>query len=114
MVNLAGVFGAAMASIYEDATLHRPGATTDDGTGTITTAPPSDHTCKAQIDTATEAMRRDEGYASTDVRILVPTATVDVEPTTDDTITAGGQEWRIMSVQSDPARGAWDMRGRRA
>lgn len=112
MVDLSGVFGAAFSSIYDDAVLVRPASLTDDGSGSIVRGAPIEFLCKAQVDSATEAMRRGDGYAETDQRVLVLSASVAIEPSTDDEIWIRDRAWAIANVSRDPARTYYDMRVR--
>lgn len=117
MVSFAGVFGAALGSLYEDATLHRPAVPAYSPGGAITAGSPSSFPCKAQIDSATTAMRADTGFVSTDMRLLVLTISCPTRPNTDDQVAIltgpwAGTRWSIQSRGTDPANGAWEMRGR--
>lgn len=107
---MAQAFSQAFSSIYLDATLHRA-TLTEDGMGGGSSAF-VDEPVKAQLDSATQAMRSAEGFVDTDQRILV--LAYGVAPiTTDDTITLAGHLWSIASVMLDPAGGAYELRGRR-
>jgi hypothetical protein len=109
-MDLSGVFAAAFSPIYEDAVLHR--RVLSDTNGSISAAE-TDHPCKAQLDSATEAMRRAEGFAETDQRIIVLRGTLDIDPGTDDEISLAGRRWKIAGLAADPARTHWELRGRR-
>lgn len=113
---IAAIFGAAFGGLYLDGTLHRSG--TDpiyDGEGNITGyAGGADVPCKAQVDGATYAMRQSEGYAEGDVRILILSAGLSVEPTTDYQISVSGKRWMIASVERDAAASHYILRGRAA
>lgn len=108
---LSRTFAKAFSSIYLSATLHKRRVITDDegsATEVVTNYP-----CRAQVDSATEAMRASAGFADTDRRILVLTDTLAIEPDTDCEITVRGQRFGIASVVADPAFSHWDMRGTR-
>jgi hypothetical protein len=111
VVNLAGVFGAAFGSIYEAATLHRRSAPAYDAGGRITATGTEEYDCRALVDATTERMRTAAGYAETDQRIMILASTLATTPTTDDEISAGGRRWGIASVDQDPARSYWELRG---
>lgn len=113
MVNFAGLFGAALAGVYEDATLHRRASTAYGDGGAITTGSATTFTCKAQIQAMTERMRAADGYADSDQRIFILASSLSVMPTSDDEITLAGVRWGIASVDQDPARSYWEVRGRR-
>ena len=110
-MDLSAVFGAAFAPLYQDAILHRA-TLTDDGMGGGSQSF-ADEPVKAQLDSANEAMRGQQGYTDTDQRILVLASGID-RPSADDEITVGGRRWKIANVASDPANAAWDLRGVRA
>lgn len=105
---LAGVFAAALGSIYSDATLHRA-TVTDDGAGGGSVSY-SDTAVKAQLDRLTQA-QRDGGYTDKDQRILVLASGL-AEITTDDEITVDGRRWSVASVSTDPAQAYFDLVGR--
>lgn len=112
--DLAGVFSAAFSGLYVEATLYRPSAFADDGKGGGTSSGfgPGEPV-KAQLDSATQAMRASEGFVETDQRILVlahGVAPID----TDCEISVKGQRWAIASVTQDPAGAYYDLHGRRA
>lgn len=109
---LARIFGAAMGSVYLDATLHRI-VRTPAANGDVATSA-TDHAAKAHFDMVDETMRQEPGYTERDVAILVLRAPLAVEPTTDDEITLGGRRWSIASVGTDPAGTHWRMRGQAA
>lgn len=116
-MSFAGLFGAALSGLYEDATLHRRSSPAYDAGGAITTGMPASFGCKAQISSASTAMRADKGFVSTDMRVLVLTSTLATRPSTDDEISIqtgpwAGTRWSIQSRGTDPANGAWEMRGR--
>lgn len=114
---MRAIFGAAFASLYLDATLHR--RTTSVASDGDVTASETDEDVKAHFDRITETMRRSEGYADGDVAILALQVNaagdqVSPAPTTDDEITLGGQRWAIGSIEADPAATHWIIRGRAA
>jgi hypothetical protein len=112
---IAAVFGAALSGLYLDATLHRgTGSPTYDGEGNITGyTGAGDVAVKAQVDTATEAMRQADGFAEGDARILVLAQGIGTI-TSDHRITVRGQEWHILSAELDAAQSHWTLRARKA
>lgn len=108
---LSAVFTRAFAGIYLPATLHSR-AVADDGEGSLT-AVWTDYPCRAQIDSMTEAMRAQAGYADTDKRILVLAGTLSIKPDTDCAITVKGERFNVASINSDPAESYWEIRGSR-
>jgi hypothetical protein len=118
MVNLAGIFGAALSPIYDAATLHRRGPAVYDVGGRITAPGPGEFDCRVQIEAATEAMRADKDFAETDMRLLLLTASCSSMPVVGDEVAVrqghwAGTKWSVKSRGSDPANGAWEMRGRK-
>jgi hypothetical protein len=112
---IAAVFGAALSGLYLDATLHRgTGSPTYDGEGKITGyTSSSDVAVKAQVDSATEAMRQADGFAEGDARILVLAEGAGTI-TSDHRITVRGVVWLILSAELDAAASHWTLRARRA
>lgn len=113
MVSFAGLFGAALAGTYEDAVLRRRASPSYSTGGRLSADAPADFPCKAQMQQMTERMRMAAGYTDTDQRIFILASTLATVPTTDDEIELLGQRWGIASVDQDPARAYWDLRGTR-
>lgn len=110
---------AAIGAGFHSAVARWPGtATFDDGGSIAVPGTPVEKTCSAQVDAATEAMRLQEGYRDTDVRLLVLAATLDGELDTNASVEllAGPHAgaWSLESVTRDPAGLCWEARGRRA
>ncbi len=111
---LARIMTPVFAGFYLPATLHAgTGDPIYDNAGNITGYVGADQPCKAQIDAATDAMRRGEGFAEGDVRLIIlaqglPDLTSDME------VTVSGQKYRLQSADRDPARSHWVCRGRKA
>lgn len=113
---IASIFGAAFGGIFLDGALHRDG--TDpiyDNEGNITGyAGGADIPIKVQRDACTYAMRQSEGYSEGDVRIIILTAGLGVEVTTDCQVTVSGKRWMVGSADLDAASSHWVCRGRAA
>jgi hypothetical protein len=109
---IQSIFAKAFAGIYLPATLYKR-ELTDDGEGGFTYAD-TQHDCRAQVDSATEAMRAAPGFTDTDQAIYVLSGTLDVEPSTNDEIQTARGRFAIASVISDPAASYWLCRGQRA
>lgn len=104
---------------YYDAIIKSPGeAVYDDGGSIITAGDETLRTCQAQVDDATQDMRREEGFVEGDVRILVLASTLSGAVTTDDRIEIlGGAnigEWLIQTISRDSFGIYFELRGRRA
>lgn len=113
---IEAIFGSVFSGIYLDGTLHRDTSEPIfDGEGNIIGfSGGGDIACKAQVDAATYAMRQAEGYSEGDVRIIVLSAGLGVEVTTDMQISVAGKRWMIGSVERDAAASHWVCRGREA
>lgn len=113
---IAAVFSAALSGLYLDATMHTGtgapiyNATTGAITGYTTGA---NVAVKAQVDVATEAMRRFEGYAEGDARVIILAQGIGTV-TADHQITVRGQLWHILSAELDAASSHWVCRARKA
>lgn len=67
---------------------------------------------KVQVDRCDEEMRRQSGFTSDNVKLLVLQAGVSSPaPTTDDVIEAKGARWNMFAVGEDPASTYWRGRG---
>lgn len=112
---IAAVVNSALSWAYLDATLHRGTVSpTYDSGGNITGyTGGADVAVKAQVDVATEAMRRTDGFAEGDCRILVLAEGAGTI-TSDHRITVRGTEWVILSAELDAAASHWTLRARKA
>lgn len=141
---LAAIFGSAFSGLYLDGLLHRGTGEPiyDDGGEIVGYTDSGDQPVKLQIDAASDAMRRADGFAEGDVRLIVlttygrtsgdvlaphsdgtphsdqslyqqPEHGHVVELNSDMEITAQGVRYRLMSVERDAALSHWVCRGRR-
>ncbi|HTH10775.1 MAG TPA: hypothetical protein VMA55_14505 [Acidovorax sp.] len=110
------IFGTAFGALYLDATLHRDGTEPQyDAEGNIIGYNGgADVPCKAQVDAATYAMRQAEGFSEGDCRLLILSAGLGVEVTTDFQVTVAGKRWMVASVDRDAANSHYVCRGRAA
>lgn len=110
--DIAALFGAAFGPMYLSATLHTGTAQpTYDSGGNITGHTSSDTAVRAQVDAATDAMRRAEGYSEGDVRVIIlaqgaPAITDNHE------LTVKGVRYRLATPSLDAAASHWVARGR--
>jgi hypothetical protein len=114
---VAVAFSNAGLGPYVDAIARWPGAAVLDDGGSITTpGTPIALPCKAQVDSATQAMRAEVGYVGTDVALLVLCATLAGALDTDAVVeVAAGPNAGTYSVQSankDPMGTHWLCRAR--
>ena len=114
--NLATGFAAQFGAPFEDATATWPGTATFDAGGSITSAgTPASHTCKAQFDAPTQAMRAAEGFMETDARLIVLAFAATLDTRARITVASGANAgtWELLSVVRDPAGIGYECRGRR-
>lgn len=111
---LQRMFYRQFAPIYEDGTLEAWASSPfrDPDTGVFPFAMVGMAPIKVQRDQCTEAQRMADGYAPTDVRFLVLQYGVNIIPNTDSRVVYRGENYRVMSVDQDPARAYWDFRAR--
>lgn len=126
MLNVAAKFASAAQSVsamyggpyYDALILDKGEAVFDDGGSIITPGTPTTRTCQAQVDTVTQDMRREEGFADGDVRILVLADTLAGGISLDNSIEVlGGAHagaWQIQTISRDPFGIYYELRGRRA
>ena len=111
----------ALSGVYVDAVLYRQGTdggefpTEYDEDGFPVDPEPDEQAgeaIKVQFDRVTQRMAAADGYAVGDQRILV--LAEGVAPfATDAEIATGGETWRVVSVEQDPARAYYEVRARR-
>lgn len=125
MLNMAKVFAERAAFVsqvyggpYYDALIMDKGdAVYDTGGSIVTPGTASTRPCQAQVDTVTQDMRREEGFADGDVRILVLADTLAGGISLDNSIEIlGGANigtWQIQTISRDPFGIYFELRGRR-
>jgi len=112
--DIAELFADVFGSFYLDATLHAGTGEPEYGPGgTIIGYDGGDTPVKVQIDAATDAMRRADGFAEGDVRLIILAMGVP-EVTSDHAVTVSGRLYQLQSAERDPALSHWVCRGRRA
>ena len=110
---IASIFGSVFGALYLDAVLHAgTGEPIYGPGGTITGYEGGDTPCKAQVDAATDAMRRSDGFAEGDVRLIILAQGIP-EVTSDHEATVAGIRYKLQSAERDPALSHWICRGRR-
>ena len=111
---ISSLFAAAFSGFYLDATVHAgTGEPIYGPGGAITGYTGGDQAAKAQVDAASDAMRRAEGYAEGDCRLIILAQGLG-ELTSDHEVSVSGVRYRLMSVERDPALSHWVCRARRA
>lgn len=115
--SLASTFGLIFGSFYRPGVLHRV-TFTDDGGGGLTQNDDG-IVIQIQVDEASMAMRGDDGFASTDVRLIILTdGVIDQLPdgrlNDDDELTATdtGERYKLYGPVLSPTRTHWIARGK--
>lgn len=103
--DIASIFRGVFGDIFVDGITTRV-ALTDDGTGgwakTMASLP-----CKVQRDAVTQAQKLEDGYAASDVRLIVLS-----EIDNNCQVSCYGVNYQIgPTVTSDPANSYWEARG---
>lgn len=73
---------------------------------------PVPHACSGWVDQYALADIDGTTVLSTDTRVMIVLSSLDIEPTTADTITVSGVTYTIISVRRDAAGALWDIQGR--
>lgn len=81
----------------------------DPGSGTPTSV---DHAGSGWVDAYDLDTIDGSLILSTDTRVMIVAASLDIEPTTADTLTISGVTYSIISVKRDPAGACWDVQCR--
>ncbi len=111
--DIAALFCEAFGSIYLAGTIERDGVPTYNTGGDITGYAGADSIAiKVQVDTASQAMRSDAGYAEGDVSLIILTYGIS-SLTADDEVSIGGTRYSLQTVDLDAANSHWICRGRR-
>jgi hypothetical protein len=115
--DIANGFSQQFGAPFVDATARWTGSPVEATDGSIATpAAPVEKTCRVQISAPTEAMRLDEGFRQTDMRLIVLAASIDGTMDTDATVIvstgAHAGTWSIESASLDTAAIGWTCRGR--
>jgi len=109
---IASIFNSALLGLYLPAVIHAgTGEPIYGPGGTITGYVGGDTPARAQVDSATDAMRRADGFSEGDVRLIVLAQGVG-DLNSDCEVTARGVRYRLLSVELDAAASHWVCRGR--
>ena len=84
--------------------------TLDTGGSIATPAASTSRGCKCQVDSVTDAMRREEGYQAKDVALIIVALAGSLEQ--GDRVTVTGATYRVESVTTDPLTVGYVCRGR--
>jgi hypothetical protein len=110
--DVSALFNAAFSDMYLDATLHAgTGEPIYDAAGNITGYLGGDTPARCQVDAATDAMRRDDGFSEGDVRLIILAQGL---PAINDNhqLTVKGVRYFLASPSLDAAASHWTARGR--
>jgi len=111
---IAAIFNATFSTFYLDGTLHAGTGEPQYGPGgAIIGYDGGEWPIKVQIDAATDAMRRADGFAEGDCRMIILAMGVP-EVTSDHSVTVGAITYLLQSAERDPALSHWFCRGRRS
>lgn len=111
-MSLADALGQALVGavnpFYRDGVLSHTSRTDDGaGGGTVIT---TDELCRVQVDDYNSFIRSQNGYADTDVRLLI--LNNGIAPVADnDRVTVLGKTYSMIGVRQDPARSYFEARG---
>lgn len=86
----------------------------DDGGSIVTPGVPSERPCSAQVDVVTDAMRREDGFADKDVRLILIGLDGGLDTFARVEVQAGPSAglYSVQSVQRDPVSVGFDCRAR--
>lgn len=109
---------AMFPGVFPEAEAVWPGTPVyDDGGSIVSPAVPIRKPCRAQVCAPTEAMRADAGFMETDMRLIVPTASLsgplDTQATIEVKSGPHAGRWKPQSVNLDTAACGWTCRGRK-
>lgn len=113
---MAASLSGAMGGPYHPALIHDISAPVmDDGGSIVTPGVSSVRDAMVQVDAATDAMRRAEGFVDSDVRLLVLGLCDDLSTDATVEVLRGPSAglYSIQSAERDPAGIGWAARGRR-
>lgn len=99
---LAAVFGTAFGALFRAATLHKTRAT-DTGQGSFAIAA-TDYPVKVCVDALGAADRAASGLPLDAVRFTILIGSLPVTPDLDDELTLDRATYRLIKVDTDPAR----------
>lgn len=111
----AALFGEVLSPLYLPATVYRAETTYGDDGEMQRTSSAQD--CRAQVDAATERMRENPEYTSSDraIYILASTFAGELDSDAEITVHAGpyaGTRWRLQApIERDPCGAYWLARG---
>jgi hypothetical protein len=109
--DITALFGAAFSDMYLDATLHAGTGEPVYNAGDITGYEGGDTRAKCQVDAATDAMRRAEGFSEGDVRLII--LALGLPAITDNhQLTVQGVRYFLAGPSLDAAGSHWVARGR--
>lgn len=117
-----GGMAAMFPSVFAEAEAVWPGtpAVRDDAGRIVTPATQVRKPCRAQVSSPTTEMRAEEGFLQTDMRLIIPSTSIDVA-TPEDLIASTvvvktgphAGHWEPQTANLDTAACAWTCRGRK-
>lgn len=111
---LPGVFGAAFAPLFRDASILTDGRRVPDGQGGFTTGTATSTPCKALVDSFSDIRKAAAGIPENDRKIIIlgSTLTPGVIPTVGCRVRVDGRDWTAVGVTRDPAGATYEVQGR--
>ncbi len=104
---LATVFGAALAAVFRNGTLHKT-SETDTGTGAFTPSV-ADYPVRLCLDALAASDRAASGLPLTAVRLTVLRAGLPVTIDLDDGLSVGAANYRVVKIDTDPAGASYSL-----
>jgi hypothetical protein len=113
LASLPGVFAGALGFMFSDATLTQIAPTASDGRGGFSEAP-TDHACKAIVETYKDFARVAAGIPATDRKVIVLGASLPsgIIPAAGNRITVEGVVRQVIAVGRDPAAATYELQAR--
>ncbi|WP_096700016.1 hypothetical protein [Magnetospirillum sp. 15-1] len=110
---IARTIGKALAGVMYGVTLSR---TTegyyDPDTGTVVPGATETFTAKGMVDNWGAYHLANQLVQAGDRKVTILTPSLSTTPAAGDSVTANGQSWLVISIQSDPAKAVWVLQAR--
>ncbi|MBI2239622.1 MAG: hypothetical protein HYU59_02335 [Magnetospirillum gryphiswaldense] len=110
---IAKTIGKALAGVMYPVTLSRvTEGYYDPDTGTVVPGETLTFPAKGMVEDWGAYYKAEGLVQAGDRKVLILAASLAVPPALGDTVTADGQSWLVIAVQSDPAKAAWTLQVR--
>jgi len=105
---IARTIGKALAGVMIPVTLSRTsGDVYDPGSGSVIPGTTKTFRARGLVDDWGAYYLASQLVAAGDRKVSILAATLKTTPTPGDSVTADGQTWNVIAVQSDPAKAVW-------